>query len=126
MTGEKILKRSLSYLMEKPGEDKAFFTHASELINALIAECIPVQNSRNRARGEKELKSLSISELTDEVKLDEIFTEVAIPQGLASIFYQDELDFERANIYRTRFENTLAQAKNYFCEDIGDAYGGEA
>lgn len=126
MTGEKILSRALSYLMEKPGEDKAFSTHALELINALIAECIPIQNTRRNARGEEKLKSLRIEALTDTVALDEIFTEVAIPQGLASAFYSDELDFERAAIFRTRFENTLISAKNYFCNDIVDAYGGDA
>lgn len=124
MTGKKILKRALSYLMEKPGDDAAFLFNAPELINALIAECVPVQNSRNRARGEAEIKSLAIEELDDEVNLDEIFTEVAIPIGLASAFYNDELDFERANIFRTRFENTLAQAKKYFNTDISDSYGG--
>ena len=112
--------------MEKPGDDRAFLNNAPELINALIAECIPIQNLRLRARGEEKIKSLSIEALTDEVKLDEIFTEVAIPFGLVSIFYSDELDFEHANIYRTRFENTLVQAKKYFATDIGDAYGGDA
>lgn len=125
MTGEKILKRALSYLMEKPGDDKVFLNNALELLNALIAECIECQNSRNLARGENKITSAEINSLTDEVKLDDIFVEVAIPFGLASAFFHDELDYERANIMRSRFESILVSAGNVNFSDIADIYGGE-
>lgn len=125
MTGEKIFKRALSYLMEKSGDDKVFSENALELINALISECIECQNSRNLARGDELITSAEINSLSDEVKLDDILTEVAIPIGLASVFFQDELDYERANIMRGRFETVLYSAKRASVKEIPDVYGGD-
>ncbi len=125
MTGEKIFKRALSYLMEKPDEDRKFSENALELINAYIAECIECQNSRNLSRGEEKITSAEIKSLSEEVKLDDILTEVAIPFGLASEFFRDELDETRANIMRNRFESLLSHARRVCTTSILNVYGGE-
>ena len=125
MTGQMVFERACSYLMEKPGDDRAFSEHALTIINQLITEALPYQNSRNRARGEAEKESITIAKLSDEIELDAAISERALPMGLASEFFRDEEDTHQAELLRARFEKVLESAKMYREDSISDLYGGE-
>ena len=126
MTGQDIYERACAYLMEKPDEDKTFSEHVLTLINALIAEAIPYQNSRNRAAGNPEISEAAIAALDEAVKLDPALAAVALPFGLASYFLQDEVDAYQAEVYRARFDRALNDARQCAPLDVEDVYGGDA
>lgn len=126
MTGQDVFERACAYLMETPGQDRAFSAHALTLINALIAEAIPYQNSRNRAEGKPEIDAAAITALDDEIPLDLPICEVALPFGLAAYFFQDEVDAYQAEIYRTRFVEALSAARKLADTNIENVYGGDA
>lgn len=123
MTGNDVYKRACAFLFEKPGIDRAFLEHAPDIINVLIAEALPYQNNRNRARGIDEISLFSINSLDDEIPLDDPIAAIALPFGLAAYFYQDEEDNFRGQDFRGRFIAALEDAK--LCEiiDITDEYG---
>ena len=58
MTGTEIYKKSLAFLMEKPGEDRAFYENAMPLINAGLADILQVENSIRAYEGRAELSDL--------------------------------------------------------------------
>ena len=126
MTGQDVFERACAYLMESPGQDRAFSANALELINALIAEAVPYQNSRNRAAGRPEIETAAITALSDTIALDAPICECALPFGLASYFFQDEVDAYQAEIYRARFDEALRHARRLAEGDIRDVYGGDA
>ena len=124
MTGQDVFRRACAFLMESPGLDRDFSAHALELINALIAEAIPYQNSRNRALGREPIASAPLRSLEDSIALDAPICEVALPFGLAAYFFQDEVEPYQAELYRSRFQQALANARMAAELPLEDRYGG--
>lgn len=125
MTARDIYDLACNIMFEESGEDRYFKRSALSLINLLISEAMPYQNSRERARGEAASEFTACSSFDSEIKLDLPIAYHALPFGLAAYFYQDEEDNFRAQDYRGRFITALCEAA-HFCEtDICDLYGGE-
>lgn len=122
MTGNDVYKSACALLFENPFEDKFFSDSAVRLINLLILEALPTQNSRERVRGEAETGAFFIESLDDVIKLDSEIVKLALPYGLASFFHQDEENQHLAQEYRSRFIVALEELKKIGFSDITDEY----
>ncbi len=123
-TAQDIYKRASAILFEEAGEDKDFQTHAPELISLLLGEALSAENSIRAAYGDQELvKAPPVRSLEQEIPYSDEILAVAIPLGLASLFFQDEGDDYKAQDYRGRFLDALASASDGCPQEIEDVYG---
>ena len=125
MIGNDVFKSACALLFEGAGEDKYFKNAAVNLINLLIAEVLPTQNCRRRARGEEETALFELQNIEDVITLDLEF-KLPLSYGLASYFYQDEKDNFLAQEYRARFVVALDELKKIETLDIADEYPNES
>ncbi len=121
MTGNEAYEQAISFLMEKPGEDSAFFENALNLINSALAELTLAQNSRKIHRGEK-IGTYKIPSLADTLPVDDEVA-AAVPLYLASHFLRDDLDDHNAAWFYTRFKEAKAALHQASFTDIEELYG---
>lgn len=123
-TAQDIYKRATALLFEEAGEDRDFQAHAPELINLILGEALSAENSRRAARGMEELpEAIRVKSLADEIPYSDELCAVALPLGLASLFFQDECDDYKAQDFRGRFLDALACASDGCPQEIEDVYG---
>lgn len=118
MTGKTVFENALSYLMEKPGDDRAFSAHALNLINACICDLTAEIKSRNQTPAET-------ASLDDPLGLDEEICH-AISLYLAAHFLRDDLDEAGYNVFYRRFDTAKKALSRYAFTDVIDVYGGDA
>ncbi|MBQ8004200.1 MAG: hypothetical protein IJ299_03820 [Oscillospiraceae bacterium] len=121
-----IYKRTCAIMFEREGDDKAFTDKFTGILNALLCEALPYENSVRAASGKEELRlAPQVSDVEDEVDMCDEICGVALPYGVASYFFQDDGESYNAAMYRERFINALSEAAKYRVGDITDVYGGE-
>ncbi len=120
-----IYKTAASLLFEKAGEDKAFSEMFPRILNVVLAEAYPYENSVRRSLGQKILEKIPTAEgLDDNVDMCDMICRSALPYGVASFFCQDDGDTYLALMYRERFIDALYDAARCNVCDIEDVYGG--
>lgn len=113
-------------MFEHEGEDKAFLGGFTDILNALICEALPYENSVRESRGKQLLITApEVSDINDEVDMCGDICSIALPYGVAAYFSQDDGESYNAAMYRERFINALTEAAKCNFRDIEDIYGGE-
>ena len=126
MRAQNVFSTATAFLFEQAGEDADFKKHAPALINLLVAEALPHENTHRAALGQSELESAPvITTLDDDIPYCEEICRIALPFGLASYFYQDECDNYKAQDYRARYIDALNEASKAIPTDVQDEYGTE-
>ncbi len=121
-----IYKRALALMFEREGEDKAFRDNFCNILSAVAAECLSYENSIRCAEGKEKLASApTISDMEDELDMEDQLCTVAIPYGVAAYFAENDGENYSAAVWRERFVNALYEAKKCIFTDIEDVYGGE-
>lgn len=121
-----IYKRTLALMFERENEDRAFSEKFPEILNALLCEALPYENSVRVSEGAPELKCAPcIMGMDDEVDMCESICGIALPYGVAAYFSQDDGEAYLAAMYRERFINALGEAAKYRFGEVSDVYGGE-
>ena len=121
-----IYKRTLAIMLENEGEDKMFYDKFTEILNLLICEALPYENSVRASRGEPELEAPpTVEGMEDEVDMSHSICGVALPYGVASYFCMDDGELYNAEMYREKYTSALREAAKYRAVDIIDVYGGE-
>lgn len=121
-----IYKRTLAIMFENEGDDKMFYDKFTEILNILICEALPYENSGRASRGEEELAfPPGVESMEDEVDMSYAICGVALPYGVASYFCKDDGELYDAEKYRERYVNALKEAAKHRAVDIIDVYGGE-
>ena len=124
MTAKEIYHSAVAYFFEKPGYDRDFYDNFLPLLGGLLQEALPYENSIRRAKGEGELAHAPVIEsMEEEIGYDEGLCRVALPFGIASYFYQDEVDNFKAQDFRGRYINALQEAARWSEEPVEDVYG---
>ena len=122
-----IYKRSLAIMFENEGEDKMFYDKFTEILNLLICEALPYENSCRASRGEKELREPpSVKSMEDEVDMSYAICGIALPYGIAAHFCRDDGEMYNAEVYMDKYTAALHEAAKYREVDVIDVYGGEA
>lgn len=120
-----IYKNAASLLFEKEGEDKAFAGMFLRILNIVLAEAYPYENSVRRSLGQDILADIPSAEsLDDDIDMCGTICMTALPYGVASFFCQDDGETYLALMYRERFIDGLYAAARCIPEDIEDVYGG--
>lgn len=113
-------------MFEREGEDRAFTEKFPELLSALLAECLPYENSVRESEGKTRLMSAPVvTEMTDEVDMCDAICAIALPYGVAAYFFRDDGENYDALMYRERFVSALHEASRCCFRNIEDVYGGE-
>ena len=121
-----IYKRTLAIMFEDEGEDKMFYDKFTEILNLLICEALPYENSIRASRGEAELAlPPTVDSMEDEVDMSYSICGVAFPYGIASYFCRDDGELYNAEMHREKYLTALREAVKYRAVDIIDVYGGE-
>lgn len=121
-----IYKRTLALMFEREGEDSAFYDKFIDILNALICEALPYENSVRAGSGKSELAvAPEVGGFNDEVDMCADICGIALPYGVAAYFSQDDGEVYNASMYRERFINALNEAARYRTGEVIDVYGGE-
>ncbi len=121
-----IYKRTLAIMFENEGEDKMFYDKFTEILNLLICEALPYENSARASYGEAELGAPpTVESMEDEVDMSYDICGIALPYGIASHFSRDDGELYNAEMYREKYTTALHKAAKYRAADIIDVYGGE-
>lgn len=121
-----IYKITCAVMFENEGEDRAFEKKFPQLLGVLCEESLPYENSVREALGKEKLPAApQISAGEDEIPFCDAICRLALPYGLASLFWQDDGESYNSALYRERYVAALSEAaKASFC-DIADVYGGD-
>lgn len=121
-----IYKRTLALMFEREGDDKEFLEKFTDILNALICEALPYENSVRESDGRTRLTAPpEVSDINEEVDMCGDICGIALPYGVAAYFSQDDGESYNAAMYRERFINALSEAAKCNFRDIQDSYGGE-
>lgn len=123
MTGTDIYKAASAHLYEKPGDDEESRDFSVPFLNQLLVECLNYENSV-RAFEEKEPLNFAptLTSLDDEIPYCDYITRVALPYGLASLFFYENLDNYRGNMYRAQYIQALGEAVKLYKSGVEDVY----
>ena len=121
-----IYKRTLALMFEREGEDRDFRDNFCNILTAVAAECLPYENSVRCAEGEEKLaKAPEITDMGDVLPYCDELCTVAIPNGVAAYFAENDGEGYASAVYRERFVNALYEVKKCIFTDVEDVYGGE-
>ena len=110
-------------MFEREKEDSAFYESFIEILNILICEALPYENSVRRSLGQDELLSAPEVEcMEDGVDMCEKICNVALPYGVASYFSSDDGEVYNSTVYRERFLGALRSAAKAVAGEVEDAY----
>ena len=77
-------------------------------MNALLAECLIYENAEREAAGAETLERAPvISGMDEQVNYCENITRIALPYGIASLYFQDEGDTYKMERYRNMYIEAL-------------------
>lgn len=123
MTGLDIYKAASAYLYERDNEDEESKEFSIPFLNTLLMEALPYENSIRLSKGMPELETApTIISLNDTIEYHDSITRVALPYGLAALYFAENLDNYRGNLYRAQYLSALGEAARLVPETTYDVY----
>lgn len=126
MKAYEIYKTALVLTFTGESNAQDFKTYFLSFLNLCLAEALPFENSIRESRGEETLPyapTLIDSEaFNEEVPYDETIARIALPYGVASYYFQDDMDDYRYQEHRGRFVSALQDAAKFIEVDVEDVY----
>ena len=124
MTGTEIWKSAMAFLEQDSANSEDYRPLAVHYLNLLLQEALPYENQAREYRGEVPLeKAPDFSRLEDTIPYCDEILRTALPYGLASFFFSNDLDHYRSAEFRTRYLNALrTAAEKTHWERIVDVY----
>ncbi|MBQ7119619.1 MAG: hypothetical protein IJO09_05345 [Oscillospiraceae bacterium] len=124
MTAYDIYKRACTLMFEEAGEDSSFYENFVGILNPLICEALPYENSVRRSEGRKELVTPpEVKLMNDMVDMCGEICNIALPYGVAACFCRDDGELYDSETYRNRFIDALHTAAKVSFSEIEDIYG---
>ena len=119
-TIKRIYTLALAKIIEAPGTDVDFDSYSPTLLDSLLVEALPYENSIRRTKGEGELAHAPVIESMEEeittidstvLDWDDRITRVALPWGLAAaLLFDDENRKAESVMFRNEFVSALEDA----------------
>ncbi|HAZ19131.1 MAG TPA: hypothetical protein DCY75_03035 [Clostridiales bacterium] len=123
MIANDIYKAALSLTFTAENNAQDFKTYFVPFLNLCLAEALHFENSIRESRGEEKLDSAPlITAFEEEIPYDDAITRIALPYGVASYYFQDDMDDYRYQEHRGRFVSALQDAAKIMETDIEDVY----
>jgi hypothetical protein len=123
MTAQQIYELAVAFLYEQPDEDEENKSYFLPFLNICLEEALPYENSIREAEGRELLSAAPmISGMTENVPYSDHITRAALPYGVASRYFKENMDPGEALYMRTMFVSALEKAKRHNTEKVGDVY----
>lgn len=123
MTAQDIYSLALSFLSETTQETNDVQQFTLGWLNLLLQESLPYENAYRQVHRQEILKQApQLTTFNDEVPYNDNITRIALPYGLASYYFIDDDNDYRAQDFRGRYINALAECVPYEQSDICDVY----
>lgn len=108
ITAQEIYEAALAYVYEYRDKDRDYKSFFLPFLNALLAECLIYENAEREAAGAETLERAPvISGMDEQVNYCENITRIALPYGIASLYFQDEGDTYKMERYRNMYIEAL-------------------
>ena len=125
MKAETVYKLACAIMFEKAGLDPDFQTFFPGLATMLLQEALPYENARRETLGQPPLEEApAVADMEDDIPFCDLICRVALPYGMASWYFQDEMNDYRSQDYRGRYILALREAALCHGESVADCYGG--
>lgn len=123
MTGLEIYKAASAYLYERDNEDEESKEFSVPFLNTLLMEALPYENSIRLNKNVEELETAPlITDLSEDIDYHDSITRIALPYGLAALFFAENLDNYRGNLYRAQYLSALGDAVRITPNVVIDVY----
>jgi hypothetical protein len=123
MTAQQIYELSVAFLYEQPDEDEENKSYFLPFLNIALQEALPYENSIREAEGRDILAfAPMISGMTETVPYSDSIARAALPCGVASRYFKENMDTGEALYMRTMFVSALEKAKRHNIGKIEDVY----
>lgn len=124
MTAQDIYTLASALIFERPGADEDFEHFFIPFINILLPECLDTENSIRLYEGREALSEAPfITSMDEDIPFSPAIVRTALPYGIVSHYYQDDMDNYKADTYRARYISALNDAAKAVVTDIADMYG---
>ena len=123
MTAQEIYEAALAYVYEYKDRDRDYRSFFLPFLNALLCECLPYENAEREAVGGEVLERAPvIAEMAEAVPYAEHIVRIALPYGVASLYFQDEGDTYKMERYRNMYIEALETRKRCVVMEMEDAW----
>ena len=123
LTGQEVFKRASAFLYEQPGDAEDSQRFSIDFLNVLLIEALPYENSIRRFEGAEELElAPQLTGLNEEIPYHYAISGLALPYGLASALFEEDLDNYRGQMYRNRYIQALYDSQKFNLTSVEDVY----
>lgn len=123
MTGQEIFKRASAFIYEQPGDAEDSQRFSVDFLNVLLIEALPYENSIRRFEGKEELTNApQIKGLSEDIPYHDEIAGLALPYGLVSPLFEEDLDNYRGQMYRNRYIQALYDSQKFTTDAVEDVY----
>ena len=123
MKAQDIYTLASALIFERTGADEDFEHFFLPFINILLPECLDAENSIRLSEGREELKEAPfIMDMEEYIPFASVICRTALPYGVVSHYYQDDMDNYKADLYRARYISALSDASKAVPVAIIDCY----
>ena len=123
MTGTEIYTAALAVLSQEPGDNEKWDRMAVSWLNLALAQALPTENSLREEGGFSLLSAAPrVETLEEKVKVHERLY-AALVNALAAQLWEDAREPYKAQDYRQRFAQELADARVSVPHGVMDWYG---
>lgn len=121
MTGQQLYQHTLALMFEEDCE--AYAAELVALINILLAEVSPTNNSIRKAKGKQPLSPPPrIASLEEDLPLEEELLLAALPYGLAAKLIYDDNDMNKVGYYQGLYVSAIKEAARLIPSSVKDVY----
>jgi hypothetical protein len=126
MTANDVYTIALSFLSENTMETNDVQQFTLGWLNLLLQESLPYENAYRQVNKMQPLnKAPQLAAFNEEIPYNDNITRIALPYGLASYYFIDDDNDYRAQDFRGRYINALAECVPYEQSGICDVYTDE-
>lgn len=124
MTAQEIYRLASALIFERTGADEDFEHFFLPFINILLPECLDTENSIRLYEGRETMKEAPfVVRMDEDIPFSSVICRTALPYGIVSHYYQDDMDNYKADLYRARYISALTDASKAVPMSIIDIYG---
>ena len=124
MKAQEIYRLASALIFERVSADEDFEHFFLPFLNILLPECLDTENSIRLYKGQEPLEEAPfVMDMDEDVPFASVICRTALPYGIVSHYYQDDMDNYKADTYRARYVAALGDASKCVPVAIADMYG---
>lgn len=123
MTGQECYEVTLVLLFEKGYDTTDYDEAALPMLNLMLAEAFPIENSIRMGAGREALKDIPfLKALADPLPYDDRLCRVAFPYGLAAKLVYDDNDMGKVSFFQSQYVSFANECARAVLDEVEDVY----